>query len=395
MAALALTASAQKDLVKQVGNSLKGSKPDYAAALKAIEPALTNPETAELQETWNLVGKAGIGIYDAVFLKESMQQGTSKEEKLAGGQAFIKGYKALDKAARLADEKGKMPGKKSKDIIKELAGLYPQTKNAGIFLLQSGDYDGAYDAWELYINAPSNDLFGNLITPDAPDVQGQFLFYQAIAMLSKDKNDVALEKLKATVPSGYESIDVYRYGIEAANRLNDTIDIYDFARKGYEKYGTQDIIFIGQLINSCLESNDYAKANTYLTEALAQTPDSMANIKSQLFDIKGNVDEQSGNLTAALESFDKAIATDPAFAKGYFDKARIIYNTAIKEDEKTDANAQSRNVTDELKEAAELFKKAYELDSEGLHQIPGILYRLYYRLGAGYEDDAKYWEGMQ
>ena len=45
-----------------------------------------------------------------------------------------------------------------------------------------------------------------------------------------------------------------------------------------------------------------------------------------------------------------------------------------------------------LLDAAKLFEKAYEIDSTNLTNIPSILYRLYYRLGAGYEEQAETWK---
>ena len=47
-----------------------------------------------------------------------------------------------------------------------------------------------------------------------------------------------------------------------------------------------------------------------------------------------------------------------------------------------------------LLDAAKLFEKAYSIDSTNLNNIPSILYRLYYRLGAGYEEQAENWKNM-
>ena len=127
-------------------------------------------------------------------------------------------------------------------------------------------------------------------------------------------------------------------------------------------------------------------------QAIAQTPADNASILSQLYDILGNVNEQGGKIDEAVNNFSKAIEIAPKYGKGYFDKARMIYNTAIKQDELSDGT-QARDVTAELLEAADLFKKAYELDNT-LTQIPNVLYRLYYRLGKGYEQDAEYWQNQ-
>ena len=96
----------------------------------------------------------------------------------------------------------------------------------------------------------------------------------------------------------------------------------ELAKKGYDMYGTQNIQFIGQLINDKLNSNDFAASEKLVNEAIAATDD--AQIKSQLYDILGVVYEQQERDAEAIECFDKAINTDPEVGKNYYDKARII-----------------------------------------------------------------------
>lgn len=386
------SAGAQQQAVKDAQRLLNNK--DFQKAYQQIQPALTNPETSENYMAWYIAGKSGVGIYDQVYLKESMGQQATKEEKKLGGTALLDAVKAFKKVLVLPDEKGKTPNKKAKEALKLLKEQYVPLRNAGIFLLNSGDYEDAYNAWELYANYPGDPVFeGNGPKADPDTIVGQFKFYQAVAMLSKDDNQRALDKIKEVVPTGYETVDLYRYGVEAARRVNDSIAMLDLAQIGYEKYGTQDISFIGQLINGKLSENDYEGCHKLVEEAIERTPDSIANIKSQLYDILGYIYEQENETKLAIDNFNKAISLDNNYAKGYFDKGRVIYNTAVKEDESTDEKAQSRDVKTELLEAADDFKKAYELDPT-LSQIPGILYRLYYRLGAGYEDEADYWKNM-
>ena len=61
-------------------------------------------------------------------------------------------------------------------------------------------------------------------------------------------------------------------------------------------------------------------------------------------------------------------------------------------------DAEGKNVAavkDLLLQAAELFEKAFNLDEDTMSNVPGILYRLYYSLGQGYEEQTKYWEALQ
>lgn len=91
-------ALAQQQVVKDVEHMLKESKPDYAAALKAIKPALTDPATANTFMPWMLAGQAGFGQYDQVFLMESMGNAQNGDTKNAAGQALVDGFNAYIKA---------------------------------------------------------------------------------------------------------------------------------------------------------------------------------------------------------------------------------------------------------------------------------------------------------
>ncbi len=171
----------------------------------------------------------------------------------------------------------------------------------------------------------------------------------------------------------YKNIDVYVYGIEAARRLNDSIAQLDLAKRGYAEYGTQNVSFVGQLINEHLQHNDFDGCYKLVNEAIAATPDSMAAVKSQLYDILGVIYEQQDKSEAAIEAFDKAISIDATQGKNYYDKARVIYNQAVKIDESmVDAPESERKakVDPLLLDAAKLFEKAYEIDSTNLTNIP-------------------------
>ena len=393
--AAGFTLSAQADLVKEVEHALKESSPNYEAALKSIQPALTNPETKDLAQPWYLAGKAGFGLYDQLYIQESLGNALDAAGKKKAGQAIIEAYGNYFTAIPLdaqPDAKGKVKPKYTKDMVKTIKNNYGQLRNAGALLFEAQDFKGAYDAWDLYVNLPSNPVLGKDAPASDPDtIVGNIMYYQLLAALSADMNAEALAKVAPIEKSGYKNMDVYVYGIEAARRLNDTVAMLELAKKGYDMYGTQNIQFIGQLINDKLNSNDFAASEKLVNEAIAATDD--AQIKSQLYDILGVVYEQQERDAEAIDCFDKAINTDPEVGKNYYDKARIIYNQAVKLDEESDGGAERNDqVVAALLQAAELFEKAYGLDEDNLGGVPNLLYRLYYRLGQGYEDKADYWK---
>ena len=95
-----------------------------------------------------------------------------------------------------------------------------------------------------------------------------------------------------------------------------------------------------------------------------------------------------------MADFKKATELDDVNAKAYFDLGRMINNTVAAQLQDTSDNNVPEEQAKELLKAAELFERAYQLDEPNYPQIPGILYRLYYRLGEKYVDQTNYWKSL-
>lgn len=401
-----ITASAQTSLVKEVERTIKGDY-DYTTVINNLAPAFDNEETKSDAHTYFVAGKAGINNYDKAKIKMQLGQLNDGKEKHTAAKSLKDAYGYYSKALPLdsvVDAKGKVKTKYSKDIIKDMVASYANMRDAGVLLFEEHDYPAAYEAWELYTTTmPANEtLRKNKLVTDPDTIVAQILFYQGVAALSAGEQDEsiadeynrkAVEVMKrAAEVKDYDNIDVYRYGIEAARRVNDSIAMLDLAQAGYNKYGSSDISFIGQLINSRLGAKDYAACYSLLNEAIANAPEN--NMRAQLQDVLGYVYEQEEKFPESEAAYSEAIKLDPQTAKPYFDLGRIIYNQALRIDENADDDTRANTVKPQLLKAAELFEKAYNLNKDDMTQIPGILYRLYYRLGAGYEDQAEKWDNM-
>ncbi|MCM1439399.1 MAG: tetratricopeptide repeat protein [Roseburia sp.] len=389
-----LLASAQTSVVKDVEHQLKGSNPDNAAALKAIQPALTNAETSGIYTPWYLAGKAGFGIYDDMYKKEMIQGQISEAEKKQGGHAVMDAVGYYEKAINLPDEKGKTPNKKAKEMIKRLQEAHKDLYRAGFWLIQSQDYPGAYEAWEAYIKMPENTLLGkDAPVADHDSIVGQTNFYQSLASFYDRKYPQAVAKAREALKRGYTNVDLYRVGLQAATEARDTVALTEFAEGGNREFGSQEIGFIGTLINLQLAKNEYAKCHEYVDVALSQTPADSTNFRSQLITVQGAVYDQEGNREKAMECFNEAIKLDPNYARAYLLKGNSIYTAAQTADEAS-SSAMTPEVKNQFLEAAQLFQKAYEMSPDEMYQIPNVLYRLYYHLGQGYEADAEKWQNM-
>ena len=161
--AASLAATAQNSVVKEAEQQSKSGK--YLEAIETIQPALTNPETSQLVATWFIPGKAGMEYYKEQYLNKTIGKNVDGAKM---GHAIIDGYNYLLKALpldSLPDAKGKVKPKYSKEIVKLIKENYDHFNNAAVFLWDAKDYHGAYDAWDIILNSPSNpDLGANAPT---------------------------------------------------------------------------------------------------------------------------------------------------------------------------------------------------------------------------------------
>lgn len=402
---VAFAAVAQTTVVKDVERALKASKPDYAKALVDIKPALTNPETAETMMPWYLAGKAGMGLFEQFYTQEALGQALTTDQKNKAGTAFVDGCNSFIKAIHLdslPDAKGKIKPKKSKEMQKAMFNNYNNIYTAAVFLMQASNYEGAYDAWELYVTLPGNPILGKTQIPALADtIAGQAYFYQATCMLASDqmqqddkKVEKALVKLNEVLNTGFKQPEVYTYGILASNRLGNKAEKTKFAQAGYDIYGTADITFIGELINNKLEVEDYAGASAYADQAIAATSPENAELLAQIYNIKGIVASRSENFDEAITTLKKALSFNPNYADANYYLAQAM----LQKVERTVNADEKLSMTDfkpELLEAAECLKKAYELDDIKFSSVPDNLYRIYYNLGKDYVEESKYWETLR
>lgn len=392
-----LSLSAQTALVKEVERQIKDNT-QAADGLKKIQPALTNPETASDANTWVIAAKAAVGVYDRMKIQEGLSpQGLTSDQKKQGGAALNSAFDYLFAALPLdsvPDAKGNVKTKKSKEIVKLLKDNYSSLQQSGIWLYEAQDYPGAIKAWEFYSTLPKQPVMANSGIVAHPDsIVAQIMNYEVLAMVLDKQNEAAVAKSRQVQSMGYKDIDVYRYGLAAAQEAADTAAIVEFAQAGYDKYGTQDMSFIGQLINVNLAKNNYDKCVELLNAAIEANAD--PSILPTLYDIRGTVNENRALTDQAIADFRKSVEVDPNFAKGWYDVARMIYNKALKDDEGADEAARQASVYPALREAAQLFEKAYQLDEQNLSNIPGILYRLYYRIEGEDGTNTLLWEKLQ
>ncbi len=395
-----LSLSAQPEALKNVEKMVKSK--DYTGALEAVQPFLTNPETAETSLPWYLAGKAALGIWDQVNI-ESVTPGNNVDDnkKADAAKQLVKAYEYYNKALPLdqkPDAKGKVKAKYTKEMRKALGENYKSYMQAGLNLYNTQNYPAAYEAWDIYVNLPANaNVDEKAFVADADSVVGEIAYYQALAAyFSKDYKN-AIAAANNALQKGYQNKNVYIVGMESAGELKDNAAQLALAEQGNAKYGGEDISFLASLVNNALESKDYAKANNLVSSTIESAKTD--SLKSLLYNVKGIVEEQQNNIAAAKASLAESIKLNPKNAKSYFDMGRLIQNEVATKEIDADDATRMNVLVPAIKEAISMYEKSYELDPDQT-RLPGYIYRLYYNLdqnyhlGQEYADKAEYWKNI-
>ncbi|MDE6116555.1 MAG: tetratricopeptide repeat protein [Duncaniella sp.] len=383
----ALSMSAQLNVVKDAEKAFKGAD-NYAAyqkALEAITPAFSNPETDKQAQTYWIPGKAGFKVYDDMYAKKAIGQDVNLVDM---GSALLDGYeygmKALD-VDSVADAKGKIKTKFSKDIVSQIVGHFQDFMTSGSSFWDSHDYAKAYKAWTIYLSIPQNPRFGKSAPDALPDsTVAQFDYYRALSAWQAEMLPEAASAFDQLVKIGYNDPQAYDYAYSVAYQLKDEDRKLAYSQAGLDKFGTSNPVFLQRIVNSYIDAKNYAPAQKMLEEAIAADPNNGAYYLSL-----GVLYENQGDNEKAAEAYKKAVELDPnnSFANYYY--GRMLVMQYDKLDQETGNMSQSEynkynyeNMRPLLLESIKYFEKAYELDNENTDPLR-YLKNIYYNLNDG------------
>lgn len=361
---MASSASAQMSLVKDLAKKAGSSNPmDLIEVLDKIEPAFTNPESANDVLTWFTAGKAAFGIYDEMYKMKIMQQPV--DDKMMS-QALSAAYEYYQKALPLdsvveMDKNGmpklnkdgskKVKTKYSKDIIGALTSHMGDIANAGNIYLQASDWENAAMAFGNYADIASSPFAIANGVAAADSTLSQVRFFQGYSQYQIKEYAGAYENFTKARKLGYTDNN-----------------IVDFQTSS-----------LANLVQGMLDNNEFDKANNFIDNALKADP-----MNGTLHDIKGfTVELQNKDVDAALPHYRKATEVDPTYANAFFDVGRCLYLKAQKiiDDNPTATNADLiPKIKPIYDEAIPFLQKAVDLntnpdDKKAKNVLDDILYK--------------------
>ena len=358
---MAFSASAQMSLVKDLAKkATSGNVMEMATVLDQIEPAFTNPESANDVFTWYTAGKAAFGIYDEMYKMKIMQQPVDDKmmnQALSAGFEFFQKALPLDSVVELdkagapklnKDGSKKVKTKYSKEIISALTAHMGDIANAGNVYLQASDWENAAHAFGNYADIASSPFAIANGVAAADSTLSQVRFFQ-----------------------GYSQYQIKDYA--------DAYENFTKARKlGYTDNNIVDFqtSSLANMVQGMLDNNEYDKAYNFIDNALSADPNN-----GTLHDIKGFTVELKDGVDAALPFYRKATEVDPTYANGFFDVGRCLYLQAQNIIDEN-PNATNSQLIPKIKpiydDAIPFLKKASELnpdDTKAKNVLDDILYK--------------------
>lgn len=389
LCAVALGASAQTDLVKSVERTLKSDPSAYPKQVALLAPAFENPETAESAYTYFVPGKGAFDFYDNQSVLVQMGR---QIDKKAVGHALAEGYAYFMKALPLdsvADAKGKIKTKYSKDIVKTLVGHHADFNQAALMLWEVEDYNGAVESWNLYLTLPQNpDLVKGGMKAPADTLAAQITYNMGVGASLANDNEKALANYLKAINMGYTEKNAFDYAISAASQLNDLEKMSEVAQMAYPLYGSEDNRYIGYIINNLVDKKEFAQANSLIDNYIANDPGN-----SQLYFVKGVICSNENKTDEMMASYKKALELNPDNALALLQYGYQLYNQAATIDQEEGGGLSSAEykafrdskVDPLYREAAIYLEKALNHD-ETKSDARMTLRSLYYNL----KDNANY-----
>ncbi|MCI5662797.1 MAG: tetratricopeptide repeat protein [Mediterranea sp.] len=386
---------AQIKNVKDAKSIASEMKPDFAKAESLINAALTNPETKDNPETWNVAGfvqqKRSAKEMENAYLRKPYD--TLQVYKSA--LEMCKYYFKCDELAQVPDEKGKIKNKYRKPNAAAIMGERGNLINGGIqyFNMAMGDEakakeynQKALDFFGAYIDVAAHPMFEkeNLLQTDT--VLPQIAYYASLAAAKLEDNASILKY----APYAQDDKEVGKYAMEfistALKAQGDTDKWIASLKNGIQKYPDHPFFF-GHLIDYYSNNNKYDEAMQFADEMLAKD----AKNTFYLY-VKGYLYHNMKDYDNAIKFYMQTVEVDPNYAEAYSNMGLVYCQQAQDFSEKATTDVNDPKYKEEQKilksfyeKARPNYEKARALKPDAKDLWLQGLYRVYYNLDMGPE----------
>lgn len=318
--ALALSASfafAQQATVKEAQKAANSG--DFAKAEQLINEALTNPETMNLAETWNVAGqiqkKKSAKQIENQVLRRPYDTLAVYTSALNMANYFFK----CDELAQVPDEKGKIKNKYRNSNASAIVSERGNLVNGGIYFFNQQSEEAAPKAMEFfgaYVDQMSHPMLEreNLAVRDT--LWPTIAYYASLAAL-RAKNYDGVVKYASLIPENNENsetaAELVVTGLKEQGKTDEMLNVIKSAMVKYPSNQT----FFANMIDYYSSNNNYDEALKFADEQIAKDRDNYFYyyVKGYLYSLM----KQDAN---SVEYYKAATEKNPEFADAWANLAR-------------------------------------------------------------------------
>ncbi|MBQ8501019.1 MAG: hypothetical protein IJ494_01760 [Bacteroides sp.] len=400
---------AQEKSVKQAKSIANAVNPDFAKAEQLINAALTNPETKDDPETWNVAGlvqqKRSAKEMESAYLKKPYDTLQVYNSALA----MCKYYFKCDELAQIPNEKGKIKNKYRKPNSASVLAEKNNLINGGIqyFNMAMGDESKAkeynqkaLDFFGCYIDVALNPMFEGQNILQTDTVLPQIAYYASLAAMKLEDYPSILKY----APYGKGDKEVGKYNMEfistALKAQGKTDEWVASLQEGIQQY-PDHAFFFGHLIDYYSNNNKYDEAMQFADKMLDQDADNTfyLYVKGYLYHnqystLKSDKKDQEAAavLEKAIEYYQKTVDVDPTYAEAFSNMGLIYCLQAQDFSEKATTDVNDPKYKEDMatlkafyEKAKPNYEKARQLKPDQKELWLQGLYRVYYNLDMGPE----------
>lgn len=381
-------AFAQEKSVKEAKTIANEVKPNFAQAEKLIKGALTNAETKDNAETWDVAGFIQKRINEKEMESAYLRKPYDTLKVYNSALNMCKYYFKCDELAQIPNEKGKIKNKYRKSNSAAILAARPNLINGGIQFFNLNKNKEALDFFATYVDIAANPMFEkeNLLQTDT--VLPQIAYYASLAAAKMEDYPNVLKY----APYAKDDKEVGKYAMEfistALKAQGDTIKWIASLKDGIQKY-PEHSFFFGHLIDYYSNNNKFNEAMQFADDMLAKDP----NNTFYLY-VKGYLYHNMKDYDKAIEFYKKTIEVDSNYAEAYSNLGLIYCLQAQDFSEKATTDVNDPKYKEDqatlkafYEKAKPNYEKARELKPDQKDLWLNGLYRVYYNLQMGPEFD--------
>lgn len=377
---------AQEKAVKEAKKIANAVNPDFAQAEELINGALTNPETKDMAETWNVAGFIQKRRSEKEMESAYLRKPYDTLQVYKSALDMCKYYLKCDELAQIPNEKGKIKNKYRKNNAMAIKGERGNLINGGIQFFNEDKNKEALEYFGMYVSLPSQPMFAEDEELKADTLLPQIAYYASLAAMKLEDYASVLKY----APAAKDDKEVGKFAMEfvstALKAQGDTAQWISSLQEGVQKY-PEHPFFFGNLIDYYSSNKKFDEAMAFADEMIAKDPANPFNVY-----VKGYLYHNMEDYDKALEYYKKTIELDPSYAEAYSNIGLIYCLKAQDFSGKATSDVNDPKYQEDMatlkkfyEEAKPYYEKARELKPDQKDLWLNGLYRVYYNLQMGPE----------